>query len=375
MKTIRLGTRPSALAMWQANWTRDALNKLGVDVEIVKIVTSGDVNRAAAIANLGAQGVFTKEIQRALLNGEIDVAAHSLKDLPVEKIPGLKLAAVPAREDPRDVFVSNRFASLDELPQGAKIGTSSMRRKSMLLQYGAKRFPDAEGDAWDVRDIRGNVETRLKKLDDGEFDALVLASAGLKRLGFESRIRRFLEKPDFLPAVGQGALGLETREDDLETVETLEKISDSAAMLSVLAERALLAELQGAVSFRSARRARSFRPTGKSKFSRSTRRFFLSTENARSKRLLFRFSIPVNIRRSSLSKRKRSSPKFSAAAAPKCLWSKAPPIWSTRSGAFATNATKSSANGRPRINKIISLHNLTNINRQKEKTNAFNDAF
>ena len=245
MKTIRLGTRPSALAMWQANWTRDALTKLGVDVEIVKIVTSGDVNRAAAIANLGAQGVFTKEIQRALLNGEIDVAAHSLKDLPVEKIPGLKLAAVPAREDPRDVFVSNRFASLDELPQGAKIGTSSMRRKSMLLQYGAKRFPDTEGDAWDVRDIRGNVETRLKKLDDGEFDALVLASAGLKRLGFESRIRSFLEKPDFLPAVGQGALGLETREDDLETVETIEKISDSAAMLSVLAERALLAELQG----------------------------------------------------------------------------------------------------------------------------------
>ena len=228
MKTIRLGTRPSALAMWQANWTRDALNKLGVDVEIVKIVTSGDVNRAAAIANLGAQGVFTKEIQRALLNGEIDVAAHSLKDLPVEKIPGLKLAAVPAREDCRDVFVSNRFATLDELPQGAKIGTSSMRRKSMLLRYGAKRFPDAKGDAWDVRDIRGNVETRLKKLDDGEFDALALASAGLKRLGFESRIRSFLEK-----------------EDDLETVETIEKISDSAAMLSVLAERALLAELQG----------------------------------------------------------------------------------------------------------------------------------
>lgn len=245
MKTIRLGTRPSALALWQANWTREALEKIGVDVEIVKITTSGDVNRTEAIANIGAQGVFTKEIQRALLNDEIDVAAHSLKDLPVEKIPGLRLSAVPEREDSRDVFVSNKYASIDELPEGAVLGTSSMRRKSMALRYASKKFPDAKRPAWDVRDIRGNVETRLRKLDEGEFDAIILASAGLKRLELADRITSYLPGPDFLPAVGQGALGLETREDDAETIEALEKLIEPGAFLSVLAERALLAELQG----------------------------------------------------------------------------------------------------------------------------------
>lgn len=244
MKTIRLGTRPSALALWQANWTKTALEALGVQVEIVKIETSGDVNRTDAIANLGAQGVFTKEIQRALLTNEIDVAAHSLKDLPVEKIPGLVLTAVPGREDNRDVFVSNKYASIDELPEGAVVGTSSMRRKSMLLRYANKRFPTTP-NAWDARDVRGNVETRLKKLDSGEYDALVLACAGLKRLGFNDRIKSYLPQPDFLPAVGQGALGLETREDDAETIEQVKKLIDRETFLSVLAERALLAELQG----------------------------------------------------------------------------------------------------------------------------------
>ncbi|MBP5621100.1 MAG: hydroxymethylbilane synthase [Thermoguttaceae bacterium] len=245
MKTIRLGTRPSALALWQANWTRAALEKIGVDVEIVKITTSGDVNRTEAIANIGAQGVFTKEIQRALLNDEIDVAAHSLKDLPVEKIPGLRLTAVPEREDVRDVFVSNKYATIDELPEGAVLGTSSMRRRSMALRYASKKFPDAGRPAWDVRDIRGNVETRLRKLDEGEYDAIILASAGLTRLGLADRARSYLESPDFLPAVGQGALGLETREDDAETIEALEKLIEPGAFLSALAERALLAELQG----------------------------------------------------------------------------------------------------------------------------------
>ena len=244
MKPIRLGTRPSALALWQANWTKSALEALGAAVEIVKIETSGDVNRSEAIANLGAQGVFTKEIQRALLANEIDVAAHSLKDQPVEKIPGLVLTAVPARADNRDVFVSNRFASIDELPEGSVVGTSSMRRKSMLLRYAAKRFPE-NPNAWDVRDIRGNVETRLRKLDDGEFDAIVLASAGLDRLGLSERVKSFLPAPDFLPAVGQGALGLETREDDAETNEQVARLIDRATFLSALAERALLAELQG----------------------------------------------------------------------------------------------------------------------------------
>lgn len=237
MKPLRLGTRPSALALWQANWTRDALEANGVPVEIVKIHTKGDVDRNSAIVNLGAQGVFTKEIQRALLLGEIDLAVHSLKDLPVERIDGLRLTAVPVRADFRDAFVSNRFATLDELPPGAVVATSSMRRQSQLLRR--------SNGAWDVRPVRGNVETRLKKLDDGEFDAMILASAGLNRLGFGSRIRHFLECPDFLPAVGQGALGLETRADDAETIARVAPLADEATFLSVLAERSLLATLQG----------------------------------------------------------------------------------------------------------------------------------
>lgn len=237
MKPLRLGTRPSALALWQANWTRDALEANGVPVEIVKIHTKGDVDRSSAIVNLGAQGVFTKEIQRALLLGEIDLAVHSLKDLPVERIDGLRLTAVPERADFRDAFVSNRFASLDELPPGAVVATSSMRRQSQLLRR--------SNGAWDVRPTRGNVETRLQKLDSGEFDAMILASAGLNRLGFGSRIRCFLESPDFLPAVGQGALGLETRSDDAETIARVEPLTDEATLLSVLAERSLLATLQG----------------------------------------------------------------------------------------------------------------------------------
>ena len=237
MKPLRLGTRPSALALWQANWTRDALEANGVPVEIVKIHTKGDVDRNSAIVNLGAQGVFTKEIQRALLLGEIDLAVHSLKDLSVERIDGLRLTAVPVRADFRDAFVSNRFATLDELPPGAVVATSSMRRQSQLLRR--------SNGAWDVRPVRGNVETRLKKLDDGEFDAMILASAGLNRLGFGSRIRHFLERPDFLPAVGQGALGLETRADDAETIARVAPLADEATFLSVLAERSLLATLQG----------------------------------------------------------------------------------------------------------------------------------
>lgn len=243
MKPIRLGTRPSALATWQANRTRDALVEIGCEVEIVPISTTGDVKRDDAIANLGAQGVFTKEIQKALLADEIDVAVHSLKDLPVERVPGLKLAAVLERADVGDVFVSNRYASLDELPPGARIGTSSMRRKSMALRYCAKLRPDAE--PWDVRDIRGNVETRLKKLDAGEYDALILASAGLSRLGFGDRATARLERHDFLPSVGQGALGLETRDDDAETNATVARLLHEPTWLSVLAERAFLARLEG----------------------------------------------------------------------------------------------------------------------------------
>lgn len=243
MKPIRLGSRPSALALRQAESTRDALVQLGYETEIVKISTSGDVRVSEAIVNLGAQGVFAKEIQMALLAGEIDVAAHSLKDLPVERVPGLKLAATPPRVDPRDVFVSNRYRTLEETPPGAKIGTSSMRRKSMALRYCAKIWRDAP--LWDVQNIRGNVETRLKKLDDGEYDALILAAAGLERLGLGARAAQYLERPDFLPSVGQGAIGLETREDDAETNARVAKLLHEPTWLAVLAERAFLRKLEG----------------------------------------------------------------------------------------------------------------------------------
>ncbi|MGI6402084.1 MAG: hydroxymethylbilane synthase [Thermoguttaceae bacterium] len=243
MKPIRIGTRPSALALWQANWTRDALLAHGRDAEIVKITTSGDIKRHEAIVNLGAQGVFTKEIQGALLADEIDVAVHSLKDLPTERTPGLKLAATPMRADARDVFVSNKYATLAELPPGATLGTSSMRRKSMALRFCAKRRPNEA--PWDVQNIRGNVETRLKKLDAGEYDALILAKAGLERLGLGDRATEVLEGPDFLPSVGQGALGLEVREDDLETTEQIRKLLHEPTWLAILAERAFLRKLQG----------------------------------------------------------------------------------------------------------------------------------
>lgn len=243
MKRIRLGTRPSALAMWQASWTRDALVVLGLEVEIVQITTTGDVNRNEAIVNLGAQGVFTKEIQKALLLGEIDVAAHSLKDLPVEPTPGLVLAAVPERADYRDVFVSNRYASIEELPPGAVLGTSSMRRQSMALRLCAKLRPDAE--PWKIVSARGNVETRLRKLDEGEYDAIILASAGLERLDLAARARQYLERPDFLPAVGQGALGLETRADDVDTRAQVARLLHEPTYLATIAERAFLGRLQG----------------------------------------------------------------------------------------------------------------------------------
>lgn len=229
--------------MWQATWTRDALVAFGCDVEIVRITTTGDADRNSAIINLGAQGVFTKEIQKALLNNEIDVAAHSLKDLPVEPVPGLRLTAVPKRGDWRDVFLSNRYETLDDLPPGAIVGTSSARRKSMALRYQRERRPDET--PWDVRNARGNVETRLRKLDDGEFDAIILANAGLTRLGFDDRKRVFLPQPEFLPAVGQGALGLETREDDEETNVLVSQLLDVPTYLSVVAERAFLATLKG----------------------------------------------------------------------------------------------------------------------------------
>ena len=236
IKKIRLGTRGSALARWQANWVADQLTRLDVEVEIILIETKGDVT-SGPIGAVGSQGVFTKEIQRALLDERIDLAVHSLKDLPTESVYGLSLAAVPLREACGDALVTtDRSLTWETLAEGARVGTGSRRRRSQLLAV----RPDLR-----IEDIRGNVDSRLKKLDDGEFDAIVLAEAGLHRLAWSDRITQVIPKEVMLPAVGQGALGLETRTDDESTRVALEPLDDAATHLSVLGERSMLAALRG----------------------------------------------------------------------------------------------------------------------------------
>ncbi|MDO5553627.1 MAG: hydroxymethylbilane synthase [Planctomycetia bacterium] len=237
MKRIKLGTRGSDLALWQAHYVERLLKDNGYDVELVVITTTGDVHGSGPIIRLGAQGVFSKEIERALLAGEIDLAVHSLKDLPTDPVSGLLLAGTPVRGPVEDVFISNTYKKVKDLPEGAKVGTGSLRRKTQLL-YQYKR-------AFCVEDIRGNVETRLAKLDRGEYDAIILAAAGLERLGLSQRVTCRLQVPEFLPAPGQGAIALETREGDEETNDAVATINDQATFLSVLAERSFLLTLQG----------------------------------------------------------------------------------------------------------------------------------
>lgn len=232
---LRLGTRASALARWQADWVTSQLQAAGVPVELVLITTKGDA-QGGPIGNLGAQGVFTKEIQNALLDGRVDLAVHSLKDLPTDPIDTLTLAVVPPRESPGDVLVSREKLDFDSLPTGARVGTGSMRRQAQLLN--ARR--DLK-----ILDIRGNVDTRLRRLDEGEYEAIVLAEAGLIRLELAERITQILPKSWMLPAVGQGALGLETRQDDSATRERIACLNDPDTHQSVLAERMLLASLHG----------------------------------------------------------------------------------------------------------------------------------
>lgn len=232
---LRLGTRGSALARWQAEHIAARLTALGIEVELIHITTQGDV-KTGPLGQIGGQGLFTKEIQRALLDKRIDLAVHSLKDLPTEPVEGLTLAAIPQRESPGDVLVSPRAASLGELPTQAKIGTGSTRRKAQLLYA---------RDDLRIEDIRGNVDTRLRKLDEGEYDAIVLAEAGLRRLGFVDRIQHLLPRELMLPAVGQGALGIEARSDDALTLQLLAPLNDADTRQSVLAERAMLRTLRG----------------------------------------------------------------------------------------------------------------------------------
>ncbi|MHB8969677.1 MAG: hydroxymethylbilane synthase [Pirellulaceae bacterium] len=232
---IRLGTRGSALARWQADWVAEQLRSQGIEVAMVLITTQGDV-RSGPIGAIGSQGVFTKEIQRALLDERVDLAVHSLKDLPTEPVEGLVLAAVPPRERPGDALVTNGVSDFASLATGARVGTGSMRRRAQLLHM----RPDLQ-----MTDIRGNVDTRLRLLDAGEFAAIVLAEAGLTRLGLAHRITQVLPKEWMLPAVGQGALGLETRTADQRTRDIVGLLDDAETHAAVLAERAVLATLRG----------------------------------------------------------------------------------------------------------------------------------
>jgi hydroxymethylbilane synthase len=231
---LRLGTRGSALARWQAEWVADRLRDLGQDVQLILIATQGDAN-LRPLGEIGGQGVFTKEIQRALLDGRIDFAVHSLKDLPTEPVEGLTLAAIPPRESNHDVLVCREAADLDGLPSGSRVGTGSTRRRAQLLYH----RPDLT-----VADIRGNVETRLRKLAEGQFDAIVLAEAGLRRLGLERHVTQILPRSLMLPAVGQGALGIESRTDDQAALEALAALNHPETQASVLTERSMLSALR-----------------------------------------------------------------------------------------------------------------------------------
>jgi hydroxymethylbilane synthase len=237
-RPLRIGTRGSRLALWQANHVADLLrSQVGNRaVELVEIQTAGDQVRDVPLAALGGQGAFTKEIQKALLANKVDVAVHSLKDLPTVPVAGLVLAAVPERGPTGDAFVSMRFRRFDDLPAGAIIATSSLRRRAQALH----RRPDLK-----VEDIRGNVETRLRKLEEQNLDGLILAQAGLERLGLAEKIAEILDSAWMLPAVGQGALGLECRADDRETRGILAALSHAPTYQAVIAERAFLRALQG----------------------------------------------------------------------------------------------------------------------------------
>jgi hydroxymethylbilane synthase len=233
---IRIGTRASALAQWQARWVAGALGAHGHAFELVPITTRGDTVQQSPIAAIGTRGVFTNELQRALLDDRIDVAVHSLKDLPTEATAGIALAAVPPRESPYDVLVSREGFALSALPKSARIGTGSPRRQTQLWHL----RPDFQ-----MNPIRGNVDTRIRKLFEGECDALILAEAGLRRLGLIEHVTEILPPSTMMPAVGQGALGLETRADDLSTRTALAPLDDSATRAAVTAERSLLAAIGG----------------------------------------------------------------------------------------------------------------------------------
>lgn len=237
-KTLKIATRQSPLALWQANYVKNRLQQLYPDltIELVPMVTKGDVILDSPLAKIGGKGLFVKELENALLNKEADIAVHSMKDVPMQFPEGLGLAVICQREDPRDAFVSHSYRTFAELPQGAVVGTSSLRRQCQLKAL----RPDL-----DIRSLRGNVGTRLSKLDNGDYDAIILASAGLIRLGLADRITSFIDVEQSLPAAGQGAVGIECRTDDMQVQALLAPLADAETTYCVLAERAMNNHLQG----------------------------------------------------------------------------------------------------------------------------------
>lgn len=237
-KIIRIATRQSPLALWQAEHVAARLEQAfpGLKTQLVKMTTRGDKILDAPLAKIGGKGLFVKELEQGMLEGTADIAVHSMKDVPVEFPDGLHLAAILTREDPTDAFVSNHYKTLDDLPATARIGTSSLRRQCQIKE----KFPDAE-----ILSLRGNVNTRLAKLDAGEYDAIILASAGLKRLGMAERITECLATQVSLPAIGQGAIGIECRVNDPFINDMLKVLHDQETGLCVKAERAMNARLSG----------------------------------------------------------------------------------------------------------------------------------
>lgn len=237
-QTVRIATRKSKLALWQAEHIQQRLEELhpGLTVELVPMSTKGDVILDTPLAKIGGKGLFVKELEVAMLEGRADIAVHSMKDLPVEFPDGLELHTICEREDPRDAFVSGKYNNLDEMPEGAVVGTCSLRRRCQVME----QFPHLV-----IKDLRGNVQTRLRKLDDGEFDAIILAASGLIRLELGDRITSFIPVEQSLPANGQGALGIECRSDDDAMKQLLQPLQCQETRIRVLAERAMNRRLEG----------------------------------------------------------------------------------------------------------------------------------
>jgi hydroxymethylbilane synthase len=235
---LRIGTRGSQLALFQANWVKEQLVQTHPELEVtlIKIKTTGDKIQDAPLAKIGGKGLFVKEIEEALIERRIDLAVHSIKDVPTEFPKGLHLSVITKREDPRDVIISRNGGTLKDLPQGAKIGTSSLRRQAQLLHFRSD---------FELIPLRGNLDTRLKKLKTMNLDAIVLALAGIKRLGLEEGISEIIPTDISLPAIGQGALGVETRRDDEEVEDQIRFLNDPGSSIAITAERAFLKKLEG----------------------------------------------------------------------------------------------------------------------------------